>query len=191
MPGWLYKQLEQGPKIRTRKIKLRSGKTITEEIVDGETNGVLPILKRLINSDPYINRAWLCHPTVKQIGKEKNEGGFCGFRNIQMQASYLQGSKAPGNEHFPGRTPGILKLQEHIEDAWDAGIHWYSREQIGKLRGTRKWIGTLEVRWQSPYILHFSADTIRRHTQYIRASASPAKSISSGISQVNWPTTNS
>jgi hypothetical protein len=145
MPSWLYKQLEQGPKIRTRKVRTRSGRTIIEETVDGETKGVLPVLRRLIDFDPYIHHAYLCHPKVIQIGKEKNEGGFCGFRNIQMQVSYLQRTRAPGSQHFPGQTPGILELQDHIEDAWDNGIHWYSREQIGRLKGTRKWIGTLEV----------------------------------------------
>jgi hypothetical protein len=145
MPHWLYKQLEQGPKVRTRRVKTRSGRIITEETVDGETEGVLPILRRLIESDPYVDHAYLCHPMVIQIGKEKNEGGFCGFRNIQMQISYLQCTRAPGGQYFPGRTPGILQLQDQIEKAWDNGIHWYSREQIGKLKGTRKWIGTLEV----------------------------------------------
>jgi hypothetical protein len=147
MPDWLYKQLRKGPKITKTKVISRSGGVVTQEKVEGETNGVLPVIRRLIENDAHSYMAYLCHPSVKQIGKDKNEGGFCGYRNIQMQVSYLQGAKAPGSEYFPGQTPGILELQEQIETAWDNNIHWYSRSQIGKLRGTRKWIGTLEVCW--------------------------------------------
>lgn len=160
MPDWLLKQLKKGPKIHKTQIISRNGTLIKHEQVEGETDGVLPVLRRLIEYDSAVYMAYLCHPTVKQIGKEKNEGGFCGFRNIQMQASYLQGSGAPGSEHFPGRTPGILELQDQIEQAWDNGIHWYSREQIGKLRQTRKWIGTLEVRLPARFEQYAFADSV-------------------------------
>lgn len=145
MPDALLKRIQKGPKISKSKVISRSGGLVTREHVEGETNAVLPVLRRLIEYDSHSRMAYLCHPTVKQIGKDKYEGGFCGYRSIQMQLSYLQGSKAPGSEHFPGRTPGILQLQDHIEHAWDSGIHWYSRSQIGILKNTRKWIGTLEV----------------------------------------------
>lgn len=144
-PEWLLRQLREGPKITRTKVISRGGGTTIRETVEGETNGVLPVLRKLIEYDHHVDIAYLCHPTVKQIGKHKNEGGFCGFRNIQMQVSYLQGTKAPGCRHFPGRTPGILDIQDQIETAWENGIHWYSREQIGVLKSTRKWIGTLEA----------------------------------------------
>lgn len=145
MPDWLLKHLQKGPKVSRSKVLSRSGGMITRETVHGETEGVLPVLRRLIEYDSKVRMAYLCHPTVKQIGKDKYEGGFCGYRSTQMQLSYLQGSKAPGSEHFPGRTPSILELQDLIEQAWDNGIHWYSRAQMGTLKNTRKWIGTLEV----------------------------------------------
>ncbi|KAF2423315.1 DUF1671-domain-containing protein [Tothia fuscella] len=145
MPESLIKHLQKGPKVTRSKVISRSGGVVTREEVQGETIGVLPVLRRLIEYDPYVRIAYLCHPTVKQIGKDKYEGGFCGYRSIQMQVSYLQGCKAPGCEHFPGRTPSIFELQDQIETAWDNKIHWHSRSQIGVLKYTRKWIGTLEA----------------------------------------------
>ncbi|TLD23493.1 Serine/threonine-protein kinase [Venturia nashicola] len=145
MPKSLYQRLKDGPKItRTKKIS-RQGGLVVHESVDGETPGVLPILKRLIEHDHRVGKAFLCHPSVTQIGKFHWEGGFCGYRNAQMQISYMQHAKHPSSIFFPGRTPGILELQDHIEQAWDNGRHPYARQEVGKLKGTRKWIGTLEV----------------------------------------------
>lgn len=62
-----------------------------------------------------------------------------------MLLSYIQGAKAQGNEEFPGRTPGILNLQDLIERAWDKGINQIGRTQTGGIRDTRKYIGTPEV----------------------------------------------
>ncbi|KAF2404554.1 DUF1671-domain-containing protein [Trichodelitschia bisporula] len=145
MPAWLFKQLEDGPPMRQIKKLGRDGRYTVQEVVEGETSGVLPILSRLSALDPRVRTAYYCHPSVLQIGKAKNEGGFCGFRNLQMQVSYIQGAKAPGYEKFPGRTPGVLQLQDWIEKAWDQGICETSRAEIGQLLGTRKWIGTMEA----------------------------------------------
>ncbi|RDI79804.1 Serine/threonine-protein kinase [Venturia inaequalis] len=145
MPSDLYQRLQDGPKItRTKKIS-RHGGLVVHESVDGETPGVLPILKRLVEHDHRVGKAFLCHPSVTQIGKFHWEGGFCGYRNAQMQISYMQHAKHPSSVFFPGRTPGILDLQDHIEQAWDNGRHPYARQEVGRLKGTRKWIGTLEV----------------------------------------------
>jgi hypothetical protein len=146
MPDWLYRQLEKGPKVeRVKKID-RNGRLVTHEFVQNETPDIVPMLARLSELDPGVGYAYFCHPAVDHIFKTPNEGGFCGYRNIQMQVSYLRNAKAPGYEMFPAtRTPGILMLQDLIEDAWDNGISEISRDEIGKLRGTRKWIGTLEV----------------------------------------------
>ncbi|QDS70419.1 hypothetical protein FKW77_009568 [Venturia effusa] len=145
MPKSLFQRLQDGPKItRTNKIS-RNGGVVVYESVDGETPGVLPILKRLIEHDYRVGKAFLCHPSVTQIGKFHWEGGFCGYRNAQMQISYMQHAKHPSSVFFPGRTPGILDLQDHIEQAWDNGVHPCARQEVGHLRGTRKWIGTSEV----------------------------------------------
>jgi hypothetical protein len=145
MPGWLYNQLKNGPKIRTYTSKGRDGQITTHEVVENETPGIVPMLARLSELDPNVGIAYYGHPSTKHVCKTRNEGGFCGYRNIQMQVSYMQGAKAAGHENFPGRTPGILTLQNHIEAAWDNGISEISRLEIGQLKGTRKWIGASEV----------------------------------------------
>jgi hypothetical protein len=73
------------------------------------------------------------------------EGGFCGYRNIQMLVSWIAKSQAPGHEHFPRGVPTILELQDLIEHAWDKGFNSTGRTETGGIRGTRKFIGTPEV----------------------------------------------
>jgi hypothetical protein len=141
----MYKKLKEGPKVnRTRRIA-RNGGLVTHESIDGQTNGVLPILRQLIDLDPAVYKAYLCHPSVTQIGKRSWESGFCGFHNTQMIVSYIQNSKHPAHTLFPGYIPGILEIQEWIENAWSEGINEHAKSEFGGLRGTRKWIGTLEV----------------------------------------------
>jgi Peptidase family C78 len=72
-------------------------------------------------------------------------GGFCGYRNIQMMASYINGAKSQGFYHFDGKLPTIFQIQEFIEHAWDLGINAQGRSETGGIRGTRKYIGTPEV----------------------------------------------
>ncbi|KAL0779373.1 hypothetical protein CaCOL14_003858 [Colletotrichum acutatum] len=73
------------------------------------------------------------------------EGGFCGYRNIQMMISYIIGANAPGVDHFRGRLPTIFEIQELIERAWDLGINSQGRIETGGIKGTRKYIGTPEA----------------------------------------------
>ena len=145
MPYWLYKKLKEGPKTsKTRRIT-RDGGLVTHEIIEGQTNGVLPVLRRLIENDRAVYKAYLCHPSVTQVGRTTWESGFCGFRNTQMMVSYIQNAKHPAHTLFPDQIPGVLDLQDWIEDAWNEGINWYAKYEFGGLKGTRKWIGTLEV----------------------------------------------
>jgi hypothetical protein len=146
MPAWLYRQLEKGPKIDRFKVIDRHGRLTTREAAQNETSDIVPMLARLSELDPGVGYAYYCHPEVDHVFKTPNEGGFCGYRNIQMQVSFIRNTKAQGHDKFSEkRSPGILMLQDLIEDAWDNGRCEISRDQIGKLRGTRKWIGTLEV----------------------------------------------
>ncbi|GME42391.1 hypothetical protein GTA08_BOTSDO09135 [Neofusicoccum parvum] len=145
MPRWLYKQIEAGPKVTTINRISRDGRLIKHDTVDNETPGILPVLTQLCAIDRGVGQAYFCHPSTIHIFKRPNEGGFCGYRNIQMLVSYIQGAKAQGHNQFPPRTPGILILQDLIEQAWDMGINEISRVQTGGIRGTRKYIGTPEV----------------------------------------------
>lgn len=74
-------------------------------------------------------------------------GGFCGYRNIQMLASYLTGTGDTGRAHFKGEIPSIFRIQDIIENAWDMGFNPQGRVETGGIKGTRKYIGTPEVRY--------------------------------------------
>ncbi|KKY20528.1 hypothetical protein UCDDS831_g04575 [Diplodia seriata] len=145
MPRWLYKQIEAGPRVSVMNRIGRDGRLIKHEVVDNETPGVLPVLAQLCGIDRSVDQAYICHPSAIHIFKRPKEGGFCGYRNIQMLVSYIQGAGAQGHSQFPPGTPGILVLQDLIEQAWDMGINEISRVQTGGIRGTRKYIGTPEV----------------------------------------------
>ncbi|EDN06499.1 DUF1671 domain-containing protein [Histoplasma capsulatum] len=73
------------------------------------------------------------------------EGGFCGYRNIQMLVSHIQDTRADGYEQFPGRLPTILRLQDLIEQAWDLGFNSNAQIETGGIKETRKYIGTSEA----------------------------------------------
>lgn len=73
-------------------------------------------------------------------------GGFCGYRNIQMLSSYIIHTKSKGHEHLGDILPSVFQIQDYIETAWDSGINAQGRLETGGIRGTRKYIGTPEVR---------------------------------------------
>jgi hypothetical protein len=145
MPSWLRKQLEQGPKVTAMNRIGADGRLVRQEVVENETPGIIPILAQLSAADTNVGRAHYCHPSTIHVCKISKEGGFCGYRNTQMLVSYIQGARAQGHTEFPGRLPSILKLQDHIENAWDQGINEVCRVQTGGVKNTRKWIGTPEV----------------------------------------------
>jgi hypothetical protein len=72
-------------------------------------------------------------------------GGFCGYRNIQMMASYIIASRHPGHTHFKKKIPSIFRIQDWVEKAWDEGINSHCRAETGGIRMTRKFIGTAEA----------------------------------------------
>lgn len=151
MPAWLRKQLERGAPVTNVNQLSPNGHIVRVESVANETRGIVPVLAQLCEQDPALSKVFLCHPGVKHVVKMAKEGGFCGYRNIQMMVSFVQATHFPGYEHFPGRTPSILALQDMIEHAWDIGINSSGRIETGGIRGTRKYIGTPEVSSSCPY----------------------------------------
>ncbi|KAL2178941.1 peptidase family C78-domain-containing protein [Thermothelomyces heterothallicus CBS 202.75] len=109
------------------------------------SQGVISVLAVLLEQSPSTEHAYLCHPRLQHVSKLKREGGFCGYRNIQMLASYIIEVKSKGHEHFCGTIPSIFQIQEWIETAWDLGINSQARLETGGIRGTRKYIGTPEA----------------------------------------------
>ena len=145
MPSWLEKKLEEGAKVQVRNEIAANGQIVRVESVANQTRNLLPVIAQLCEQDPKVYRAYLCHPDVQHVAKLDKEGGFCGYRNIQMLVSYIQASRSEGHELFPGRIPSIFRLQDLIEDSWDRGYHPEGRIETGGIRRTRKYIGTLEA----------------------------------------------
>ena len=142
----MLKQIRDGESARRLNRIGRNGQLYTERIVDNEVPGLIPIIPRLCAASTEGFRAlYLCHPSVHHVHKGSNPGHFCGYRNIQMLVSYLRGAKAKGRERFGTALPGILQIQDVIEDAWDRDPHSVGRQETGGIRNTRKWIGTPEV----------------------------------------------
>ncbi|KAJ0271524.1 hypothetical protein COL940_010977 [Colletotrichum noveboracense] len=69
-----------------------------------------------------------------------------GDKRLGMMVSYINGANAYGRDQFRGRLPTIFEIQEYIENAWDMGINAQGRVETGGIKGTRKYIGTPEVR---------------------------------------------
>jgi hypothetical protein len=148
MPSWLRRQILDGAPTSQHNIILPDGALRRVTSVENETPNLIPLLASLSSQDPTVTRAYFCRPEVQHICKVRGEGGFCGYRNIQMLISFLRESVAPGeygSDLFKRGIPNILELQDMIELAWDIGYSPQGRIETGGIRGTRKYIGTPEV----------------------------------------------
>lgn len=145
MPAWLHNLLLSDGMPRTTTKLNSSGGIKTVKKVGNYVAGVLPVLETLVEQDSDTEYAYTCHPSVEHVSKLKNEGGFCGYRNIQMLTSYIVNNRSQGCYHFKEKMPTIFQIQEFIEHAWDVGINTVGRAETGGIIGTRKYIGTPEV----------------------------------------------
>lgn len=145
MPEWLRRKLKHGARITiTNKIG-QDGRLIPTETIANEYRDIIPVLMQLCEQDPSVSRVYFCNPNVVHVVKMAKEGGFCGYRNIQMMISYIRDARSEGHRKFPGRLPSVIKLQDMIEDAWEQGFNSIGKIETGGIRGTRKYIGTPEV----------------------------------------------
>lgn len=145
MPDWLRKELEVGAKVKVVNQITPDGRLLRIENIANEVRGIIPVIVQLCEQDPTVSKAYLCHSDVTHVVKLAKEGGFCGYRNIQMMISYIHDARSDGYEHFPGRLPSIIQVQDMIESAWDRGFNSLGRIETGGIRGTRKYIGTPEA----------------------------------------------
>lgn len=80
--------------------------------------------------------------------KDVDVGWGCGWRNIQILASYLLAEDPEVREHLFGGTgyvPDIPALQQWLEIAWAKGFDAPGGEYFDwKIKGSNKWIGTTE-----------------------------------------------
>ena len=152
MPSWLFRQLKEGPPRTWINQIGTDGRIRRVEKVANETPGLVPALADLCRQDRAVSKAWFCSPGARHIFKMRREGGFCGYRNIQMQVSWMQHHQHPGFEFFGMDTPNILDLQATIEDAWKSGINSSGKAETGGIIGTRKYIGTPEAQALFQYL---------------------------------------
>lgn len=146
MPRAIMDLLERGAKVTVSNKIGHDGRIIKVEIISNETPNLVPVLARLSVLDRKVACAFYCNPYVRHVAKLQGEGGFCGYRNIQMLISYIRDAGAPGHEHFDRkRLPSVLRMQEMIENAWDQGFNKSGRVETGGIRWTRKYIGTPEA----------------------------------------------
>ena len=134
MPDWLHRLLEAEEK----------------QHLEDTPSAFSDILGKLLEQDQDVEAAYLCHHTVRYVGKlqanGKNEGNnFCGYHNIQMLVSYVNATEVQGLEAHAVSIPTICEIQDMIEEAWDQGFNESGRVQTGGIKGTRKHIGTPEV----------------------------------------------
>ena len=87
MPSWLRRELEQGAKVTITNRLSAEGRLVQYESIANETRGVVPILSQLCEQDQSLSKVYFCHPDVQHVVKMAKEGGFCGYRNIQMMVS--------------------------------------------------------------------------------------------------------
>lgn len=90
MPTWLYNELERGAKVTVSHQIGRDGELLRVETVANETRGIIPVLAQLCEHDHTLSNVYLCHPGVQYVTKTPKEGGFCGYRNIQMMVRPLR-----------------------------------------------------------------------------------------------------
>ncbi|KAF3926037.1 hypothetical protein ABW20_dc0108561 [Dactylellina cionopaga] len=147
MPDWLKDALKAGGKEIITKYIGTDGHVHVRKTYANETSGLIPVIRRLVTLDPNVSKAYLCHPCVRHVFKEHSgANGFCGYRNIQMMASYCRKVLVPGCEKlFEERIPTVIQIQKWIENAWDMGINAHAREETGGILYTRKYIGSSEV----------------------------------------------
>jgi zinc finger-containing ubiquitin peptidase 1 len=145
MPRWLQILLEDSSRPTLTNVIGPDGTLMRMESLVNETPDVIPVLAQLCKQDPSVQQVFFCHPATRHICKIDKEGGFCGYRNVQMLISYIRSTQAEGFEHFLDGSPSIFKLQDLIEAAWDQGFNSHGRVETGGIKGTRKYIGTPEV----------------------------------------------
>ncbi|OQO01098.1 hypothetical protein B0A48_13341 [Cryoendolithus antarcticus] len=144
MPANVRRDLENNARPRSENRIGIDGKLVRKMYVPNETPRLVPILADLSDLDHNIATAYYCDEHVKHVHKLSTDGNFCGFWNIQMLLTHIYAvSSRRENRELP--LPNILRMQDTIEAAWNAGIGTHGRVETGGIRNTRKWIGTQEA----------------------------------------------
>ncbi|KAG6869075.1 hypothetical protein C0993_003395 [Termitomyces sp. T159_Od127] len=112
-------------------------------------SGLIPLLKKALLSSHAQGstlRAVLCSDRAIHVSRTSLDPGWgCGYRNFQMACAALmdQNIQPDYSTLLSGPpSPGVRDLQQWIEDAWNAGFDPRGAQQLKKLVGTKKWLGT-------------------------------------------------
>ncbi|KAI5835659.1 hypothetical protein K523DRAFT_1980 [Schizophyllum commune Tattone D] len=117
------------------------------------TPGVIPLLKRALRRSidrGKTQRAVVCHHRAIHVSNEMFDRTWgCGYRNFLMACAILMvQEKQPAYAALLQRPlvpPSVRNLQRWIEEAWAAGFDREGAQQLKKLVGTGKWIGTADL----------------------------------------------
>lgn len=146
MPDNIHAALCRGPQQRKYKFLRSDGSYKLLLIGVNETPDLIPVLSRLCAYHPTAAQVWLCDGGVRYVSKQlPDEGGLCGYRNLQMLISYIQHAMPPDEHPFSGCVPTVIDMQEVIHKGWENGVNSHGLAETGGIRGTRKYIGTSEV----------------------------------------------
>uniref|UniRef100_D8PVW8 UFSP1/2/DUB catalytic domain-containing protein n=1 Tax=Schizophyllum commune (strain H4-8 / FGSC 9210) TaxID=578458 RepID=D8PVW8_SCHCM len=117
------------------------------------TPGVIPLLKRALRRSfdrGKTQHAVICHHRAIHISNEMFDRTWgCGYRNFLMACAILMvQNKQPAYADLLQRPlvpPSVRNLQRWIEEAWAVGFDREGAQQLKKLVGTGKWIGTADL----------------------------------------------
>ncbi|KAK2633942.1 hypothetical protein Ddye_028734 [Dipteronia dyeriana] len=114
-------------------------------------DGLMSLLRKSLELEPdnnsltYLSSGYIDH--FQSIVSE-DVGWGCGWRNIQMLASYLLSKRQDARDFLfggSGFVPDISSLQRWLEIAWEKGFDTIGSHHFNKtVYGSRKWIGTTE-----------------------------------------------
>ncbi|KAG6874304.1 hypothetical protein C0995_001529 [Termitomyces sp. Mi166 len=113
------------------------------------TQGLIPLLKKALwnsHAQGTTLRAVLCSERAIHVSSTFFDTGWgCGYRNFQMACAALMDQNIQPKYSMlltEPSSPGVRDIQQWIEDAWNAGFDPPGAQQLKKLVGTRKWLGT-------------------------------------------------
>ncbi|KAH0584076.1 Zinc finger with UFM1-specific peptidase domain protein [Termitomyces sp. J132] len=116
------------------------------------TQGLIPLLKKALwssHAQGTTLRAVLCDERVIHISSTSLDRGWgCSYRNFQMACAALMDQKVQPKYSTllsEPSSPGLRDIQQWIEDAWNAGFDPQGAQQLKKLIGTKKWLGTADL----------------------------------------------
>ncbi|KAJ6618321.1 peptidase family C78-domain-containing protein [Mycena sp. CBHHK59/15] len=116
------------------------------------TPGLIPLLKTHLNKSHakgHTRRATLCYDRAVLVTRELWDAGWgCGYRNFLILCTALMDQ--PFQPMYFAlldhpTSPSVHNVQRWIEDAWEAGYDKEGAQQLKKLVGTKKWVGTADL----------------------------------------------